>query len=33
MSGVLDDASSIAGYDSAGMLAAIPRLSDQLRDG
>ena len=33
MSGVLDDASSMAGYDSAQMLAAIARLSDQLIDG
>ncbi|MGO9180475.1 MAG: bifunctional phosphoglucose/phosphomannose isomerase [Candidatus Limnocylindrales bacterium] len=33
MGGVLDDATAIARYDSEGMLAAIPRLAEQLTDG
>jgi glucose/mannose-6-phosphate isomerase len=33
MGGVLDDAAALAGFDPAGMLAAIPRLAGQLGDG
>ncbi len=33
MSGTLDDVGAVARYDSAGMLAAIPRLAAQLHDG